>query len=180
MMLKVQRGRPKLTIRPQTPTETVQPTKNHENGTGYSVDAENVSNQSEPASDDVQPKKRGRKPGSVSTKADIERIRVMLSVYLSGTSALVSKVNQIDALIIESGAPNLINAICVLAEQDKNVRLFLLQLSITGAYGGVIMASLAIIVPILANHNLIPPLFQAKPQQPQSEGFPTNGVYPQG
>lgn len=54
---------------------------------------------------------------------------------------------------------NLIDAILVLAQQDKNVRDMLLAMTTGGAYTNVIIASVPIIVAILANHNLIPPLF---------------------
>lgn len=64
-----------------------------------------------------------------------------------------------DGTVISLGAPALIDAIIVLCQQDKEVRAFFLSLTTGSAYANVVIASLPIIIGILANHNLIPPIF---------------------
>jgi hypothetical protein len=54
---------------------------------------------------------------------------------------------------------NLIDAIVLLCQQDKNVRDFFLSLTTGSAYTNVMVATIPLIIAILANHNLIPALF---------------------
>lgn len=111
------------------------------------------------------PKKRGRKPGSQGVRQDasIGQIRTSLEsivgmitagLYFSGKPTL-----QADGQVIAQHSKNLVDSIVNLCKQDKNVRTFFLQLSQSSAYGTVVVAALPIIIGILANHGLIPPLF---------------------
>ncbi len=64
-----------------------------------------------------------------------------------------------DGAVIRAGSPALVDSICVLCQQDKSVREFMLSLTTGSAYANVVVASLPIVVGIMANHNLIPPIF---------------------
>lgn len=114
------------------------------------------------------PKRRGRKPGGTNgapaenTKRQSEsiaKIDGMLDIVLSGAGMMAMQYNRADGMIIISGKDRLKASIIELCKQDKRIRDMLLDMATSSAYVGVIIASASIIIPILANHNLIPPIF---------------------
>jgi hypothetical protein len=102
----------------------------------------------------------------------------MLTMAMGATAGVACRINQVDGAIISAGSKDLIDAIIELCRVDKSVRLYLSALATQSVYAGVIMAALAIIVPILANHGLIPPLFAPPTSQPTGIPVmpPQNGV----
>ncbi len=162
----------KETPLPET-TETInQPVDQNEINPGFSATEE-------------APKKRGRKPGAqVSRETEtLKKIRTTLEMMFGTVSTLaiasggvdsngIPKPLARDGLVIQQSAPNLIDALLVLCQQDKNVREFFLSLSTGSAYANVVIASIPLVIGIMANHNLIPPIFGSAPVQ--------NGTSPLG
>ncbi len=134
-----------------------------------------VNHSSLETSESAAPKRRGRKPGATNAVAarqteTLNKIRTTLEMLFGTASTLAIATGGVDkdgipkplardGIVIKQGAPNLIEAILVLCQQDKNVRDFFLSLSTGSAYANVVIASLPIVIGILANHNLIPPIF---------------------
>ena len=135
---------------------------------------------SENNTEETAPKRRGRKPGSISAPKQTEvlaKIRTTLEVLFGTASALtIASGNPVlikDGHAIASGAPNLINSILILCQQDKNVRAFFISLSTGSAYANVMISAMPIVIAILSNHGLIPPIFGTPVPIPNSV---TNGI----
>lgn len=122
-------------------------------------------------------KPRGRVPNDGK---ELERIEGMLRSSAMLLCAIASKVNANDASVIYTHTlaepptvpeytPNLISATMQLCKEDKKVRAYLLGLSAQGAYLNIAMASGAIIMGIMANHKLLPPMF-APQESPNDHG----------
>lgn len=163
---KVQRGRP-----PKKPTMI----QTEMTMTTESTTSENKSDQTENTGFSVKERK-SRGPNRGKDDEALALIAGSLTLALEGVSGLVSVVNPIDGMCIKVGSDRLVSSIVALAKQDKNVRLYLLKLATQSAYMNVIGSVMVIIIPILANHNLLPPIFAA-PVSPVVNG---NGVNPFG
>lgn len=87
--------------------------------------------------------------------AEIEGI---LFKYLQGISLGVSFINDADGQIISKGAADLAHELTELGKVDKRFRSMLESIAAPGKYGGLLLASGAIVIPIAINHNLIPQL----------------------
>ncbi len=64
----------------------------------------------------------------------------------------------LDAQVLSKGMPKVNHELVELAKVDPSFQKYLNWLASPGKYGALTMASLAVIVPILGNHNLIPGL----------------------
>lgn len=103
---------------------------------------------------------RGRPPG----RADLPIIENALSQYVSAIGLGVSgyamarnnSVLAADGIVIVSNADAYSHAWCELARTDKRVYSALRKLCVGGAWGGVVIATAAIVVPIAGNHGLLP------------------------
>ena len=100
-----------------------------------------------------------RAPRRASRKAELNTIAERLTMLLGAVSLAAGMFNARDGRIIDRGTDRLVTALIHLAEQDKRVYLLLQNLAVGGAYSEVTIAALAIIIPIMVNHNLLPPLF---------------------
>jgi hypothetical protein len=107
----------------------------------------------------------------------------MLRAAFTLTVGAVSQVHQGDAVVIarhtimpqQPGmyAPNIIDATIKLCEEDARVRAYLFGLARDSVYLNLGAACVMMCIGILANHNLIPPLFmpagmQASPNDSQN------------
>lgn len=157
---KVQRGRPKKTTA----------TTANESDQNESARTENTRS--------LDSEVKERKPRQPRQNADeaLETIRGALTLALSGVGATVMAVNMVDGMAIAQGTPKLVDSIIMLAKQDKAVRLYLLRIATQSAYLNVIGSVVAILIPIMANHKLLPPIFAAPFALPQD----TNGFAPLG
>lgn len=75
---------------------------------------------------------------------------------INGIGYMVSIADQTDGAIIMGGSDKLGNSLIGPARTNKKVRTALENMVTGGAWAGVVMASMAIVVPILAHHNLLP------------------------
>lgn len=81
----------------------------------------------------------------------------------------LSMVNQQDATIIAQNANNMAVAWDALANENPKIRRALERALSASAWGGVLAASLPVIMGIGMNHGLIPNLFPAQSQEPATE-----------
>jgi hypothetical protein len=126
------------------------------------------------AAADTKKERKPRQARQSSTTEDMERIEGMLRSFATLAIGLTSQVNQNDAIIIakhtilqppvvEDHTPNLITATMQLAEHDRKVRVYLSGLAQQSAYLNVGVAASAIILGIMANHHMLPPMFNPIP-----------------
>lgn len=112
-------------------------------------------------SDDTRPNKivapaprdrKPRQPGGTRRKSLVKP----LEEFLTTTGTLVAVLNPNDGAAIVAGAPRLAAALNNVAKDNADVYRALERMLTGSAWGGVIVAAGAIIVPIMANHNLLP------------------------
>jgi hypothetical protein len=97
---------------------------------------------------DGEPKRPGGKRGST-----LERD---LKATLDGVATALLFINPTDGQIIARRSDQLASAWARLANKNPGVRRVLVALTTGSAYGEVVIASLLVVIPILANHKLIP------------------------
>jgi hypothetical protein len=84
------------------------------------------------------------------------QIEAALNNYVKGAATLVSVVNKADGAIVGMNMPAVIHELVELGKTDKSIRKYLEWIATPGKYGPLVTASLGVIIPILANHNLMP------------------------
>ncbi len=85
-------------------------------------------------------------------------------------SVAISKGWTPDVRVIAERGPMWKISILELSKEDKRVRDWLFDLSTSNLYLNVIVSSAALVVPILFNHNLIPPLFRKRSKESSDNG----------
>lgn len=110
-----------------------------------------------------------------STWAQKEAVRASLNQLVMFAGAGITVINAIDGQTVMMGGPALVNALVDLAEEDKQIRKYLDFLSGPGKYGPLLLATLGIVVPILANHHLLPQIFLNLSGQEPSGATNTKG-----
>ena len=107
---------------------------------------------------------RGRPKGSTNTgaprgrRSSVEPIKAGLGTLLGGLGTVLYAFPQTrqDGVIIANNCGPLIDSLGELAKQDVRVRRVLGRLVTGSAWGSVALAASAIVLPVLANHNLLP------------------------
>lgn len=125
------------------------------------------------ADDDVAPKKRrGRPPGS-KNRTSYKKIEDSLNEYIGGFALVFAMAgDQHCAAVIAQGGPNLAKAWAEVARQNEGVMRVLEKMMQGGAWGGVIISTLGIALPIMEHHHLLPagiPNPFASPDVPEEE-----------
>ncbi len=139
--------------------------------------------------DTPEPKKerKPRQSRQTASTEDMERIEGMLRSFATMAVGLTAQVSKNDAIVIakhtilmppvvEEHTPNLITATMQLAEHDRKVRTYLAGLAQQSAYLNVAVAGSAIVLGIMANHNLLPPMFNPVPVNPNDQQV-SNGTH---
>lgn len=95
---------------------------------------------------------------SVSNKSwpRAKEIETILNQTLGYATIPVAFFNVDDAEIIGAKGPKVIHELVELAKDDKNLQNALVMIATPGKYGPITAAVLGLVVPILANHHLIP------------------------
>lgn len=128
-----------------------------------------------PPTGDTPPKRRGRPPGSTSkTTMSLSRIEDALNEQFTLIGTVVFAFNEYDGSCILEGSPRLSKALANLCEKNPKVKRNIERLLAGGSYGEVVLAAGLIVVPIMANHELMPPGIKALygkaiPEQPTEE-----------
>lgn len=111
---------------------------------------------------DTPPKKRGRPPGSTNRNSmSIKSIEEGLSTQLTMLGTIVSVANAYDGRVILEGTPKLASSLADLCDKNPKVKRNIERMLAGGTYGEVIIAAALIAVPIMANHDLMPPQIKA-------------------
>lgn len=79
-----------------------------------------------------------------------------LEAILGALGTGVGILNEADGVAILEGTPKLALALTHLAEKNPKVRAFLTNMSTGFVYSELLVAVVAIAIPIMANHNLLP------------------------
>lgn len=109
----------------------------------------------------------GRRSAGWSAADDIERI---LNRYFTGLAFTVTLVNPTDGSIIAEGSEAVVHELVELGRQDKTWRKYLEMLAKPGKYGPLTIASATIIIPIMANHGLLPQFMIGTRKRETTEG----------
>jgi len=114
-----------------------------------------------PTSGDAAPaKKRGRPPGSKNKPKGVTdaTLKEGLTSYVGmiGAGLTMFPATQADGLVIIKGGEAWVDSLMVLAKSDARVRRVLETAMTGGAWGGFIISTASIAVPIAANHGLVP------------------------
>lgn len=118
----------------------------------YCDDHKSAANRSGTASKTARPRKRSSWP-------EKESVRQSLLTLTSFAGAGLSVINKFDGKVVRDGGPNVVNALVDLAEDDKRLRRYLNMFTGPGKYGPLVLATLGVVIPIMANHNLLPTFF---------------------
>lgn len=111
---------------------------------------------------DTPPKRRGRPPGSTSkTTMSLSRIEDALNEQFTLIGTVVYTFNQYDGRCVLEGTPRLAKALANLCEKNPKVKRNIERMLAGGSYGEVILAAGLIAIPIMANHELMPPGIKA-------------------
>lgn len=110
--------------------------------------------------DEAPKKRRGRPPGSKNKagKSTDAALKEGLETYvgLIGSGLTMMPRTREDGLVLLAGGDAWVEATMTLAKSDPRVR-HALDIALTGgAWGGFIVASASIVVPIAANHGFVP------------------------
>jgi hypothetical protein len=114
------------------------------------------SSNSEPKENNDKPPRRPNTPPPIKGWTRAAEVEKVIYNYLTGIAAGVAFVNVDDAKAISDGAARLAHELVELGKIDKRYRGYLETLCAPGKYGGVLIATGAIVLPIAINHNLIP------------------------
>lgn len=90
---------------------------------------------------------------SWSRASEIEGV---LNRYIEGAGWTIQLVNPVDGKVIADNGPAVIHEIVELAKDDARLRKPLEALATPGKYGPLGIAVLAVVMPIMANHGLLP------------------------
>lgn len=95
---------------------------------------------------------------SVSGKswARAGEIESILKEYVSYLGLGIQLVNPADGKIIADGGPNVVHELVELAKTDSRFRKPLEMLATPGKYGPLVLALMGVLIPLLANHGLMP------------------------
>lgn len=96
---------------------------------------------------------KGRKS---NVDKELERVKETLYPIVATVGIGVKMVNPVDGSIIIDKGTGVVDALCLVAKEDEQVRKALLMLTTGTVYTQLAIAVLALIVPILANHRLVP------------------------
>lgn len=93
------------------------------------------------------------KPGA---KSGIAKLEESLATQLIGIGTILAIFQPFDGIVISGNAPDTAAALAKLAERDPKVRKALERFVSSTSYGELAFVVLATVVPILANHGVVP------------------------
>lgn len=101
---------------------------------------------------------------------DAAQVEEALTRYFNVLGAGVSFVNEYDGSVITTGGAGIAHELVELAKTDKKLRERLELVTKPGKYGPLTLAVASVVLPIMANHNLLP---QFRIQSSDEEGGTT-------
>jgi len=94
-----------------------------------------------------------RSPRGWSGSAEVETVLVQ---YVNAIGTGVTFINPDDGRVIATGGPAIAHELVELAKSDMKLRKTLTSLTRPGKYGPLTLATMAVVLPIMANHGLLP------------------------
>lgn len=98
-------------------------------------------------------------PAARKQSKSTKELQNSLEVFFSSLGIAVTMANAADGAAVINGTPGLAKALANTAERNPKLRAMLENMTSGFAYSELVTASAVIIVPILANHNLLPERF---------------------
>jgi hypothetical protein len=140
------------------------------------------SRQAPPGGDKPPPRTPPRTPptgsgaGGRTTAAD--KMELKLAEFFATIGLVTSAFNQVDGFIIVENSKSLAMSWTALAQENPTVKRAINGLLETGAWSAALMASAAVVIPILDNHGYIPARFsQFVPSAPPgAQGSPASDL----
>lgn len=120
--------------------------------------------------------KADRKPRTDTGTTRRKSLEKPLANLFASLGSTVYILNRADGQAIIEGSDRLAKALNELAKENPAVHKTLSRMLTGSAWGGVFIAAGGIVVPILANHNLMP--FQFSTEQPTPNGANSGGTIP--
>lgn len=120
------------------------------------------------------PKKTTRAPRDTAPKTRKKNLTKPLTGFISTVGTMVSIANTADGLAILNGAERLAEALNNVAKENDRVYKALMTMIEVSVWGELTGATLAIILPIMANHDLLPveiPGMTAPKAKETADGF---------
>lgn len=93
---------------------------------------------------------------SKTTWANAATVEQALIRYIKGVGVGVSFINPTDGECIASGADGVAHELVELGRVDKSLRKRLEFIATPGKYGPLVVSVMPIVIPIMANHGLLP------------------------
>lgn len=94
-----------------------------------------------------------RTPRGWSGSAEVEQVLIQ---YVNALGTGVTFINPLDGRVIATGGPAIAHELVELAKSDMKLRKTLTSLTRPGKYGPLTLATMAVVLPIMANHHLLP------------------------
>lgn len=100
--------------------------------------------------------RRSNTGGRLPAWAKAAEVENALNLLFKFGGAAVQAVNVVDGKVIAEGGPAISRALVDLGRTDRKLRRYLEVMTAPGKYGPLTFAIAGVVVPILANHGLIP------------------------
>jgi hypothetical protein len=88
--------------------------------------------------------------------SEAREVESLLTNYVIGIGTGVKFLNETDGTIIVLSGPAVVHELVELAKSDKNLQKYLTWFATPGKYGPLLLALGGVVIPILANHDMIP------------------------
>lgn len=85
-----------------------------------------------------------------------KEVESLLLDYVGFVSTGLMFVNKEDAIIVSERAPKVVTELVELAKTDKYLQRYLMWIATPGKYGPLTIAVGSLVLPLMANHNMLP------------------------
>lgn len=97
------------------------------------------------------------KNGAQGRPSNLSKLEKSLAAQLAGVGTLVAVFQPFDGMVIVYNSDETASALCKIADRNPRVRKALEQFVASSSYGELAFAMFAMVGPILANHDILPP-----------------------
>lgn len=96
-------------------------------------------------------------------------IENLLTTYIRGLGHGIKLINAVDGEVIADNGPAVIHELVELAKTDRQIRKYLEWIATPGKYAPISLAVMALVLPIMANHSLLPSFLITLPTDREGE-----------
>lgn len=86
-------------------------------------------------------------------------VETALTQFVQYAGMGLQVINRVDGQIIAQGGPAVVTALVEIAKTDTKLRRYLEMAATPGKYGPLVLAVLGVVIPVMANHDLLPRFF---------------------